>query len=107
MSDYCTIYVTTADEDEADRIARALLEENLIACANVLPGMTSHYRWQGEVHRDPEVAMLLKTRVDLAETVTARIKALHSYDCPCVVVWPIDGGNAEFLNWISEETGQA
>lgn len=85
-------------------IARTLLEENLIACANVLPGMTSHYRWQGEVRQDPEVAVLLKTRTDLADRVTERVKALHSYDCPCIVVWPIAGGNADFLTWIGEES---
>lgn len=106
MTGYCTLYVTTADEGEAETIARTLLDENLIACANVLPGVTSHYRWQGEVHHDREVAMLLKTRAALADRVSERIKALHSYDCPCVVIWPIAGGNAEFLNWIGDETAE-
>jgi periplasmic divalent cation tolerance protein len=106
VTGYCTVYVTTADESEADTIAATLLEENLIACANVLRGITSHYRWEGEVRRETEVAMLLKTRAVLAETVTERIKALHGYDCPCIVVWPIAGGNAEFLNWIGDETAE-
>jgi periplasmic divalent cation tolerance protein len=106
VTGYCTVYVTTADESEADTIAGVLLEENLIACANVLPGMTSHYRWEGQVRHDREVAMLLKTRMVLAETVTTRIKALHSYDCPCIVVWPIAGGNTQFLNWIGDETAE-
>jgi periplasmic divalent cation tolerance protein len=102
----CSVYVTTADEGEADAIARTLLDEKLVACANVLPGITSHYRWDGEVRRDREVAMLLKTRAVLAETVVARIKALHSYDCPAIVVWPIAGGNADYLDWIGGETAQ-
>lgn len=98
------IYVTAASREEALRIARAVVEERLAACANVLPEVTSVYRWEGKVNEEPEVALVLKTTVDRVEAVTERVRKLHSYSCPCVVALPIVGGNSEFLAWIGEET---
>jgi periplasmic divalent cation tolerance protein len=98
------IYVTTSSPEEALRIGRAVVADRLAACANVLPGITSVYRWQGEVQEEGETALILKTRSDLVERLTARVKELHSYDCPCVVALPIAGGNPDFLQWIAEET---
>jgi periplasmic divalent cation tolerance protein len=98
------IYVTTSSREEALRIGRAVVADRLAACANVLPGITSVYRWQGEVQEEGETALILKTRSDLVERLTARVKELHSYDCPCVVALPIAGGNPDFLQWIAEET---
>ena len=102
----CMVYMTAADEDEAGRIGRALVEERLAACVNVIPGMRSFYRWQGEVHDDREVVMIAKTREALLDALTARVKELHSYDCPCVVALPIAGGNPDFLDWIEAETAE-
>lgn len=99
-------YVTCADAGEARRIAATLLEENLIACANVLPVHTAVYRWQGTVREEPETAMLLKTRAVLLDRVARRIAELHSYEVPCVVGLPITGGHAPFLRWIGAETGE-
>lgn len=98
------IYITTPSPQEALRIGRAVVADRLAACANVLPGITSVYRWQGEVQEDGETALILKTRSDLVERLTTRVKELHSYDCPCVVALPIAGGNPDFLQWIAEET---
>lgn len=98
------IYVTTSSREEALRIGRAVVADRLAACANVLPGITSVYRWQGEVQEEGETALILKTRSDLVERLTTRVKELHSYDCPCVVALPIAGGNPDFLQWIAEET---
>ncbi len=98
------IYVTTGSPEEAAVIGRDLVESRLAACANLLPGMTSIYWWDGAVHEDGEASLILKTRADLIEAVTARIKELHSYDCPCVIALPITGGNSDFLNWIVKET---
>jgi len=98
------IYITTSSRDEALRIGRTVVADRLAACANVLPGVTSVYRWQGEVQEDVETALILKTRSDLVERLTARVKELHSYDCPCVVALPITDGNPDFLQWIAEET---
>jgi len=98
------IYVTTSSREEALRIGRDVVADRLAACANVLPGITSVFRWQGDVQEDRETAMILKTRSDLVERLTARVKELHSYDCPCVVALPITDGNPDFLRWIAEET---
>ncbi len=98
------IYVTAGSRDEALRIGRSLVEARLAACANILAPMTSVYWWEGAVQEDDEVAMVLKTRQDLVEPLTERIRELHSYDCPCVVALPITGGNQAFLKWIDSET---
>jgi len=98
------IYITASSREEALRIGRHVVADRLAACANVLPGITSVYRWQGEVQEDGETALILKTRSGLVERLTARVKELHSYDCPCVVALPITGGNPDFLQWIAEET---
>lgn len=101
------LYVTTSGEAEAARIARILVDERLCACANVISGMRSFYRWQGEVQDDREAVLILKTRDSLADSATERIKALHGYDLPCVVVLPLVGGNPDFLSWIEKETAAA
>lgn len=98
------LYVTAADAAEATRIGRALVEERLAACANVMPGTTAIFRWDGEMKTASEAVLILKTNAANAIAATARVKALHSYSCPCVAVLPIDGGNADFLAWIDRET---
>ena len=100
----CMIYVTAPNRDEAVRIGRALVEARLAACANVTDGVTSVYWWEGEVQEDAEVSLILKSRADLVEAVVARVKAEHSYSCPCVVALPIRDGNPDFLAWIARET---
>lgn len=98
------IYVTASNRDEALKLARTLVEARLVACANVLDGVTSLYWWEGEVQEEPEAVMICKTRQDLVEAVVARVKELHSYSCPCVVALPITAGNPAFLDWIAAET---
>ena len=98
------IYVTAGTREEAETIARSLVEARLAACANVLPAITSFFWWEDAVQNDEEVALILKTRQDLVEQVVAKVRELHSYDCPCVVSLPIVDGNRPFLDWIAEET---
>lgn len=98
------LYMTAANADDAARIGRALVEERLVACVNIIGPIRSIYRWKGEVHDDPEVAFIAKTRAGLVEAATARVRALHSYECPCVVAMPFVGGNPAFLQWIGDET---
>ena len=100
------LYVTAGSADEALRIGRVLVEERLAACANVIPGTTAVYWWDGAVQEGAEAILLLKTRADLVDAASARIKAIHSYDCPCVIAFPIGGGNRDFLDWIARETIQ-
>lgn len=98
------LYVTASSFEEAKTIARTLVEARIVACANVLPGMTSFFYWEGEAQEEDEVTLILKTRTELVETVKDRVVALHSYSCPCVVALPIAGGNPGFLEWIVAET---
>lgn len=101
------VYVTAASREQALAIGRTVVAERLAACVNVLGPITSIYRWEGLVHEEEEVGFLLKTRGDLVEALSERVKALHDYECPCVVAIPIDGGNPAFLAWIDAECADA
>ena len=98
------VVLTTAPDAEAGAvIARALVEERLAACVNVIPGVRSIYRWEDEVQDDSEVVLIIKSRADRCEALAARIKDLHSYDVPEVLVLPAVGGSARYLAWIETE----
>ncbi len=99
------IYITASSRDEALMLARSLVAERLVACANVLDGATSLYWWEGKVQEGREAVRIAKPRSTLVDAVVARVKDLHSYSCPCVVALPINGGNPAFLAWIDGETG--
>ena len=96
-------YVTVSTQDEAKAIATALLNDGLIACANILGAMTSIYRWQGELAQEEEVPLILKSTTELGDRIIEKIKQIHSYESPCVVALNIENGNPEFLNWIQKE----
>lgn len=101
------IYITAENSKEARALGRALVEARLAACANVLPGMTPIFWWEGEVQEGEEAVLIAKTRDDLVDRVIDFVKARHSYDCPCVVALPIAKGNPAFLDWIASETVEA
>jgi periplasmic divalent cation tolerance protein len=107
MTDAIFVYVTAPDLDTADRIGTALVEERLAACANLLPGMRSIYRWQGAVERADETVLLLKTQRSRFDALESRVRALHPYDTPCIVALPIAQGSAPYLDWIESETSNA
>lgn len=99
------IYVTASSYEDAHRIGSAVVAERLAACANLLPGMTSMFWWEDRVQEASEVTIILKTRSDLVERLTDRVRELHPYECPCIVALPITGGNGMFIDWIISETG--
>jgi periplasmic divalent cation tolerance protein len=103
MSEIVSVYATFGSEEEARRIARALVEERLAACANIFGACQSIYRWQGSIEEAAEVAVLLKARRDRAEALIARIAELHSYDVPAAVVWPIAATLPGYGDWVAEE----
>jgi periplasmic divalent cation tolerance protein len=105
-TDAISVYIVAADMAEANRIAEALIQDRLAACVNILGAIRSVYRWQGVVERADEIAMIAKSRADLFEALAARIRALHSYDIPAIVAWPIIAGDAAYLDWIRAETAQ-
>lgn len=99
------VWVTAADAAEARRIGRAVVEERLAACANLLPGHVAIYRWEGELREDPESALVLKTTAGRFEALRARIRALHSYDLPAILALPAAAGDADFLAWVRGQVG--
>ena len=98
-----SVYAVFANAEEAERIGRAVVEERLAACVNILGPCRSVYRWQGAVEEADEVAAIFKARADKAEALTARIAALHSYDVPAIAIWPIDGAWPAYAEWVVAE----
>jgi periplasmic divalent cation tolerance protein len=103
MSEIVTVYATFPDAGKAARIARALVEERLAACANLLGPCRSIYRWEGKVEETQEVAALFKTTRAGAEPLLARLAELHSYDVPAAVVWPIAEAVPAYAEWVTSE----
>lgn len=102
MTDAIVILVTAGSEAEAEKIARALVEEQLAACVNILNPIRSIYRWQGQVADDREWLLLIKTRAERFAAVESRVKALHSYQVPEVIALPIVTGAEGYLRWLRE-----
>jgi periplasmic divalent cation tolerance protein len=98
------LYVTSPNREEALRLAETLVEERLIACGNVIDGMESVYRWNGKVEHAREAILIAKTDRRNIELVTARILELHSYGTPAVVAVPIEGGSADYLTWVENQS---
>ena len=103
---FVSLYVTASSREEATALGTALVSERLAACANVLGGLLSIYWWEGNVVEGDEVGLILKTRQNLIDAAIARLTALHSYSVPCIVAWPILGGNPDYLQWVADETCQ-
>ncbi len=104
--DAMMLYVTWPDAQTAEAAARSLLEQKLIACANILPGLGSLYWWDGVIERSEEALMILKTRADLAAAARDAIESLHPYETPCITAFAIDAtsSNPAFLQWIASTT---
>ncbi|HSD20037.1 MAG TPA: divalent-cation tolerance protein CutA [Anaeromyxobacter sp.] len=105
MQDALVVLVTAPSPDQAAEIARALVEERLAACGNVVPAIRSIYRWEGKVHEDAEALLVLKTTRGRFEALRDRVLALHPYDVPEVIALPVEAGNAAYLAWIAAESG--
>ena len=101
------VLTTAPDTEVAERIARVLVEERFAACANVLPGVTSVFRWEDAVQREGEVLVFLKTTVDGVGALRDRLVELHPYDVPEVVALPVTSGHPPYLAWVREEVGPA
>jgi periplasmic divalent cation tolerance protein len=99
------IYMTTGTAEEAHAIGKALVEEEFAACVNIVDGMQSIYRWDGQVCEAQEVVLIAKTRSDQVGPLIARVKELHAYECPCVLALPIQEGNPAYLEWIINRGG--
>ena len=104
MIDIATVFTVFSSDEEARRISRVLVEEELAACANILGPCHSIYRWQGAVEESQEFAALFKTRMNLSEALIARLAELHSYEVPAAVVWPVAQALPAYAGWVANET---
>ena len=102
-----TVLVTAPDAAVAESLGQTLVEEGLVACANIVPGVTSVYRWQGALHRDSETLVLLKTTAARCEELRDRIVALHPYEVPEVLVLPVVGGHGPYLRWVEDQVEES
>lgn len=98
-----SVYMTAGSMDEARRVAEALIDARLAACVNILGPIRSVFYWDG-VQEEEEVALIAKAARADFDALNEKVRAVHSYDCPCVVAWPIETGDAAFLDWIVQET---
>jgi periplasmic divalent cation tolerance protein len=103
MTPFIQIATTTATKDEAQQIAAVLIEQHLVACAQVSGPLASVYHWQGKVEASEEWLCTLKTREALFDRVTAAIRAVHSYQCPEIVATPILAASSDYLAWLERE----
>ncbi|MBN8530834.1 MAG: divalent-cation tolerance protein CutA [Alphaproteobacteria bacterium] len=104
MTDVLLVYVTVPEMTVGRQIAASLLEKRLIACANILPGAESHYRWEGKLETSAEAVMFLKTKRDLLDAVMVEVEKLHPYACSAVLAMHLEGGRKGFLDWVLAET---
>lgn len=101
------VYITAANGEEAGRLAHAVVGERLAACANILGPIRSIYWWDGRVNDEAEVGVIMKTTKNQMDSLIARVRVLHSYDCPCIVVVPVIAGNPDFLAWVAAQVSPA
>ncbi|WP_027178169.1 divalent-cation tolerance protein CutA [Maridesulfovibrio bastinii] len=102
--DISIIYITAPDIAEARSIGAELMKQRLVACVNMVPSIESMFFWDGELRNENEVLMVAKTKKELVPKLTAAVKEIHSYECPCIVAFDISGGNSDFLEWVGRET---
>lgn len=99
------VLVMAATIEDAARLGRALVEERLAACANIVPGLRSIYRWQDVVQDEAEALLLIKTTAAMLDRLTVRVQELHTYDTPEVLALPVAGGSSAYLDWLVAQIG--
>jgi periplasmic divalent cation tolerance protein len=106
VSDRLVVLSTVGKAEDAERIARALVERGLAACVNVVPAVTSIYRWKGKVERDEERLLVIKTRAERFAALRQALVSLHPYEVPEAIALPITAGHQPYLEWLDESVGE-
>lgn len=104
MNNYIIILCNTNSKDSAETIATYLIKESLAACVNIIPKITSIYKWQNKIENDEEYLMLIKTKKELFDKVKEKIQILHPYEVPEIISIDISNGNSEYLKWLNNNT---
>lgn len=94
--------MTAPTKTEAKDIVLALLEEGLIACANIIPGVESYFSWEDGINKANETVVIFKTRVKNEDKIIRLVRSIHSYDCPCIVFTSLQHGNRDFMKWVGD-----
>ncbi len=105
MTKTMVIFVTAGSTEEARKIGQTLVEEEKVACCNIVQPIESIFKWQGKLNIEREALMIMKTREELFDTVAKRVKELHSYEVPEIIAVPITHGAKTYLDWVVKETG--
>ena len=103
---YVVLFITTADDEEAQLISGVLLEQKKAACISIVPGVNSLFWWQGNIEQAHESLLVVKTRAELLEEIVLLVKEIHSSDVPEIIALPIVGGSQDYLKWVGAETGE-
>lgn len=101
---HIVVLVTVSSKEEANKIARGLLEEKLAACVNIVEGLESRFWWQGKIDSAKEALLIIKTRKALFNKLAKKVKSLHSYTVPEIIAFPIISGSKAYLDWINDCT---
>lgn len=102
--EFCLIYVPVSSREEAERIAKEIVERRLAACANILMAGNSFFWWEGKVDKAPETILILKTRREYYHKVAEAVRRLHSYTCPAIIALPVIAINEDYASWLLKET---
>lgn len=100
---YVVLFITTADDEEAQLISRVLLEQRKAACISIVPKVNSLFWWQGNIEQAEESLLVVKTRAELLDEIVKLVKEIHSSDVPEIIALPIVGGSQDYLEWVGEE----
>ncbi len=99
------VFITAPSQDEAERIAKVLIETRLAGCVNIIKDIRSIYIWEGKVEDEPEVLMIAKTQKHIFDSLVKKVKELHSYTVPEIIALPIVAGSEDYLKWLNDVTG--
>jgi periplasmic divalent cation tolerance protein len=99
------VALVTCPPDQAEVIAKTIVESRLAACVNILPGITSIYSWEGAIHKDPETLLIIKTNRAFYDAFETKIKEIHPYDVPEIICVPIELGSQAYLSWLNQSIG--
>lgn len=101
---YLIVFVTASSKEEAEKIAKGVLEEKLAACVNIIDAVHSHFWWQGKIDSAEEALLIIKTKKTLINKLIRKVKSIHSYELPEIIALPIIYGSKEYLDWVNEST---
>ena len=104
-AEFCLVYITIDKLETAETLVKTLIDERIIACANIIEPVRSIYRWQGEICVEKELIIISKCQKSVYQALEQRVKELHPYDCPCIVSLPVEAGLPDYFKWLTSETG--